>query len=160
MVSQQDRTAETKVGVVFDITLRTSHLKDVFSTLLREGRLRHWKMQGEPTHGCPPMGDLSSWGGDGIVAHVMGAPERIAELERAGCPLVLLGASGGMGRHPCVWPDFEAGGRMAVDHLVSLGLDRLAFVGHPSLHFSRLMEKGYAERAKDQRALFFGSDRL
>ena len=55
------------------------------------------------------------------------SPAVAARLEAAGRPVVLLDQE-----HPtlpCVWTDDVAGGRLAAEHLLALGHERIAFVG-------------------------------
>ena len=55
----------------------------------------------------------------------------LSELPRRGTPLVIVDRTESAGTHCTVAVDDELGGRLAVEHLVELGHERVAFVGGP-----------------------------
>jgi len=73
-------------------------------------------------------------------------------LSQADCPVVLVDT-----RHPalpCIVIDDRAGGRMATEHLLSLGHERIAFIGEPARNpfgftSSQLREEGYLAALAD-----------
>ncbi len=55
----------------------------------------------------------------------------LSELPRRGTPVVIVDRTRSSGTHCTVAVDDELGGRLAVEHLVELGHERVAFVGGP-----------------------------
>ena len=56
----------------------------------------------------------------------------LSELPRRGTPVVIVDRTGPAGTHCTVGVDDELGGRIAVEHLLESGHERVAFVGGPS----------------------------
>jgi DNA-binding LacI/PurR family transcriptional regulator len=68
---------------------------------------------------------------DGIISISLGIPkERIARIKKLNIPVVLVDNS--LSNLPCVYIDDVAGGKMATEHLLSLGHQRIGFVGDNS----------------------------
>jgi len=83
---------------------------------------------------------------DGII--VVGQGQRLAELRelaRAHRPIVVWGAHLGHDEYLVVGGDNRAGGRLATEHLLSLGRKRVAFLGDPTLPETRLRHEGYLD---------------
>jgi LacI family transcriptional regulator len=68
------------------------------------------------------------WTGDGIIAFRMTQKEATA-WKRAGMAVVNISSEGGAYGFPRVIPDNHQVGRVAADHLISLGLSNFAYVG-------------------------------
>jgi LacI family transcriptional regulator len=66
----------------------------------------------------------------------------VDNLLKRGLPLVFLDKEPAAGLH---WlaPDDAGGVRAATEYLISLGHERIAFLGGPDLHFTRLRHEGY-----------------
>lgn len=65
---------------------------------------------------------------DGIIAISLSIPkERLARMRKLAIPLVLVDKS--LPKLPCVFIDDVAGGKMATEHLLSLGHRRIGFIG-------------------------------
>ncbi|WP_199425086.1 EAL domain-containing protein [Actinotalea solisilvae] len=83
---------------------------------------------------------------DGLVVVTDAAPSaHLADLHRAGVPLVLLSHTLDGIAAPTVAPDNHAGVRAAVDHLVEHGHRRIAFAGHPAQPDLRERLDAYAD---------------
>ena len=57
---------------------------------------------------------------------------RLQELPRRGTPLVIVDRVGSTGSHCCVAVDDVLGGRLAAEHLLGLGHERISYVGGPA----------------------------
>ncbi|MEU7873465.1 LacI family DNA-binding transcriptional regulator [Dactylosporangium sp. NPDC049140] len=66
-----------------------------------------------------------------LVASFERLEDRLAEVRRRGTPNVLIGGRAVSDKQPSVSVDEVVGGRLAGEHLLSLGRRRLAFVGGP-----------------------------
>ncbi|KQR23831.1 LacI family transcriptional regulator [Agreia sp. Leaf335] len=66
-----------------------------------------------------------------VISAYADITERLARLKQRGIPAVLVDRSSPAGAFSSVSVDDLAGGRLAVEHLISLGRTRLAFVGGP-----------------------------
>ncbi|KJC64248.1 LacI family DNA-binding transcriptional regulator [Agreia bicolorata] len=66
-----------------------------------------------------------------VISAYADITERLIRLKQRGIPAVLVDRSSPDGEFSSVSVDDLAGGRLAVDHLISLGRRRLAFVGGP-----------------------------
>ncbi|WP_265521912.1 LacI family DNA-binding transcriptional regulator [Oerskovia flava] len=82
---------------------------------------------------------------DGIIVMDVEAQDaRLPSLARLRQPTVLIGLPRSPGTLSCVDLDFEAAGRLALDHLVGLGHRHVAFVGPPPEVMAR--HTSYADR--------------
>ncbi|UUN25485.1 LacI family DNA-binding transcriptional regulator [Streptomyces sp. FIT100] len=82
---------------------------------------------------------------DGLVMMDIGvADPRLDVVRRLSVPAVLIGLPANPAGLPCVDLDFEAAGRMCVDHLTGLGHRDIVFVGEPAAVYRH--RAGYAER--------------
>lgn len=82
---------------------------------------------------------------DGIVVmDVEAQDERLPSLARLRQPAVLIGLPADPGTLSCVDLDFEAAGRLALEHLAHLGHRRVAFLGPPPEVLAR--HTSYADR--------------
>src|SRR5262249_30235998 len=66
-----------------------------------------------------------------LVASFSPVEDRLAQVRRRGAPNVLIGRRAVSDAQPSVSVDEVVGGRLAGEHLLSLGRRRLAFVGGP-----------------------------
>ncbi|MDN4639981.1 LacI family DNA-binding transcriptional regulator [Agreia sp. PsM10] len=66
-----------------------------------------------------------------VISAYADISERLSRLKKRGIPAVLVDRSSSDGAFSSVSIDDLAGGRLAVEHLISLGRTRLAFVGGP-----------------------------
>jgi LacI family transcriptional regulator len=66
-----------------------------------------------------------------VISAYADVTERLVRLKKRGIPAVLVDRSSPDGAFSSVSVDDLAGGRLAVEHLISLGRTRLAFVGGP-----------------------------
>ena len=95
------------------------------------------------------LDNLQGWPGHGVFAAILNQAD-IQAAKRLGIP-VLNGAStmeetGGI---PRVRPDHYAMGRMAAEHLLERGLQRLAYYGLKGFWFSKERCRGFAECAEE-----------
>ena len=90
---------------------------------------------------------LRGWPGQGAIATLSNAAEARA-ARQLGIPVVCIG---GKLRHcglPRVMVDQVAVGRLAAEHLLQLGLRRLAYYGLHGPWYSQARQQGFLERAK------------
>jgi LacI family transcriptional regulator len=66
-----------------------------------------------------------------VISAYADVTERLVRLKQRGIPAVLVDRSSAEGAFSSVSVDDLAGGRLAMEHLISLGRTRLAFVGGP-----------------------------
>jgi LacI family transcriptional regulator len=100
------------------------------------GLLEYMRLHGfwELVTGNDAFGELEpirldhQWRGDGIIAFRMTQKEAAA-WKRAGMAVVNISSEGGAYGFPRVIPDNHQVGRVAADHLISLGLSNFAYVG-------------------------------
>ncbi len=91
---------------------------------------------------------LETWEGDGVIARVHS--EDVAEMvRRTGAPAVDVSGALADSGFPRVLPDERVVGRLAAEHLIDLGIRRLAFVGVPGRGYSDLRGAGFAEAAAE-----------
>ncbi|MBX2798932.1 MAG: LacI family DNA-binding transcriptional regulator [Myxococcales bacterium] len=88
---------------------------------------------------------LSTGRADGlIVIGQAGRHDRLNELAQAGSPIVVWGGQLGDQRYTTVGSDNVVGGRLAAEHLLSLGRRRLVFLGDPALPEVELRYTGFS----------------
>lgn len=108
---------------------------------------------------CPPalswageqpltLESLLGWPGDGIIAGLLNQADLDA-ARRLGKPLVNMAASLKDSGFPTVSPDHVQMGRLAAEHLLDRGLQRLAFYGLEGRWFSVQRRRGFAQRAAE-----------
>lgn len=122
-----------KIGIYLAPSLRSSHIREVYRTLLRYARLRGWEVESNRVAGCRPMGPLSQWRGDGLVVHSSGWKQPLEGLE---LPMVNLSSSSGSLGLPSVWVDDDAIVDLAHRHLEAKGVSGFAFFGHHRMSYS------------------------
>jgi LacI family transcriptional regulator len=88
---------------------------------------------------------------DGIILTGFKVEERGAPAASTGTvPLVYLYSYTSATNSPCVLPDDEGGARLATEHLIGLGRQRIAFInGPPSYEATHLRLAGYEEALED-----------
>jgi LacI family transcriptional regulator len=91
---------------------------------------------------------------DGIIMTGFKVEERGAPAAPTGAvPLVYLYSYTAATESPCILPDDEGGARLAAEHLIGLGRNRIAFInGPPSYEATHLRLTGY-QSALDERGL-------
>ena len=93
---------------------------------------RTWRFSGVTVEDLVTMPDAWYLEAAGYLGS-LGGPKGHERLARSGRAAVEL-LRGGIGEPlvPCVWSDDAATGRMAAEHLLQLGFERLAFLGPPT----------------------------
>ena len=88
---------------------------------------------------------------DGIILTGFKVEERGAPAAPTGTvPLVYLYSYSSATDSPCVLPDDEGGARLATEHLIGLGRQRIAFInGPPSYEATHLRLSGYRQALED-----------
>lgn len=66
-----------------------------------------------------------------VLMDVRRRDSRVAIAAQLGIPVVLIGVPEDRAELPCVDIDYEAAGRLAVEHLAETGHDRVKVLGHP-----------------------------
>ena len=90
---------------------------------------------------------LKGWVGQGAIAVINDAAEaRVAR--RLGFPVVCVNGNVRNPGLPRVMPDYYAGGRMAAEHLLDRGSQRLAYFGLKGPWYSAERKRGFMDRAK------------
>jgi LacI family transcriptional regulator len=89
---------------------------------------------------------LKGWAGDGAIA-VLTEPEEARLVSQLDFPVVCISGNLRDCETPRVMVDQYAVGRMAAEHLLNLGLRRLAYYGLQGLWYSRERQRGFADRA-------------
>ncbi len=85
---------------------------------------------------------IENWAGDGIVAYIDDLPtERL--LHRIGIPVVEVYGHGMNSTLPTVCGDDIAIGRVAAEHLMTLGVKHFAFCGYENVPWSKLRGDGF-----------------
>lgn len=102
----EDQAATLGLSVVMGNTAESSERENNYLDLFEEQRVRGVLIS--------PSGDVE---------------ERLLQLKKFGIPSVLVDRSSTMGRLSSVSVDDEAGGRIAVNHLIESGRSRIGFVG-------------------------------
>ncbi len=102
-----------------------------------------WRIQTlvDSTNEMAPMVIDENWNGDGLILFRHSADEAAA-FKRRGIPVVNLSTECREKGFPTVIPDNEEIGRMAAQHLLTLGLQHFSYWGDPSRTYSR--ERGEA----------------
>ena len=91
--------------------------------------------------------NLRGWPGNGIIAIISSAAEsRIARC--LGTPVVCIGGNLGQCGLPRVTVDQYAVGRLAAEHLLSLGLRHLAYYGLRGPWYSQERQRGFLDQAR------------
>ncbi|WP_308492374.1 LacI family DNA-binding transcriptional regulator [Microbacterium terrisoli] len=126
---------------------------------------------------------------EGIISADALTPQELRVTERGRTPLVFVNQFRAQPGHPTLSTDYVAGARLAVEHLITLGHRRIAFIGSasqldpreagwrqalvdaglpggPVLHSEWSVEDGYragqqlAERREEVTAVFAASDQI
>ncbi|RYG73663.1 DNA-binding transcriptional regulator [bacterium] len=103
----------------------------------------------------PPPHWLLDWEGDGIITRYL-TPDLAAALKHKKIPVVDLNDGYGLLGFSHIGSDMNAIGRMAANHLLEIGLRKIAFVGSSHVAWSRGRLEGVLEAIKG-RAEFCGS---
>jgi len=90
---------------------------------------------------------LRGWPGQGVIAS-LSSPSEARAARQLGIPVVAVGGKLRYCGLPRVMVDQSAVGRLAAEHLLELGLRRLAFYGLRGPWYSRAMQRGFVNRAK------------
>lgn len=95
----------------------------------------------------PPPGWLKGWRGHGIIARTRNR-NVAAQLRATRLPVVELHGAPQVAQ-PHVYPDEQAIGRMAAEHLLDRGLRRLAFFAADETWWIKLRREGFARALAD-----------
>ena len=90
---------------------------------------------------------LKGWPGQGAIAVINDAAEARA-ARRLGFPVVCVNGNIRNSGLPRVMPDYYAGGKMAAEHLLDRGSQRLAYVGLAGPWYSAERKRGFMDRAR------------
>ncbi len=90
---------------------------------------------------------LKGWVGQGAIAVINDAAEARA-ARRLGFPVVCVNGNVRNPGLPRVMPDYYAGGRMAAEHLLDRGSQRLAYFGLQGPWYSAERKRGFVDRAR------------
>ncbi len=90
---------------------------------------------------------LKGWVGQGAIAVINDAAEARA-ARRLGFPVVCVNGNVRNPGLPRVMSDYYAGGRMAAEHLLDRGPQRLAYFGLKGLWYSAERKRGFTDRAQ------------
>ncbi len=93
------------------------------------------------------LDELQGWPGDGVFAALLSEADMRA-ARRLGIPVVNGASTLPDTDIPRVRPDHYAMGRLAAEHLLERGLQRLAYYGLQGFWFSELRGRGFAECAE------------
>ena len=140
--------SEPVVGILVDYL---SHYgRNVILGVGRYLRMHHrWTLVGEPRRVVAPIGNLRTWRGDGVIAHVEDDQRRdkVLAMKKRGIAVVDVGGVIPGLPLPQVTPDDEAIGRMAADYFINRGFRRLAFSGLAGHAAADKRLKGFRDRA-------------
>lgn len=78
----------------------------------------------------------------------VGNHERIKSLYDSGFPIVLVDRSYSEPGIPCVCNDDAAGGRMATEHLLSIGCRHVVYIGQTLYRVGKMRHQGYLEATR------------
>jgi LacI family transcriptional regulator len=92
--------------------------------------------------------NLRGWPGDGVIATIIDRSEARA-ARRLGIPVVCVGGNLHDCGLPCVMVDQYAVGRLGAEHLLELGLRRLAFHGLRGPWYSQERQRGFVDCARE-----------
>lgn len=110
-----------------------------------------WSLRGEPRRVVPPIGNLATWRGDGVIAQVWDDDrrDRVLALRKRGIHVVDVG---GVIPHlplPQVTPDDVAIGALVADYFITRGFRRLGFSGPAGHAAADRRLDGFRARAAD-----------
>ena len=69
------------------MSLRSSHVRELYHSIVLYGRLRDWQLFSNKVIGVNPLDDLDRWDGDGLIAHTLGKPEPLQRIRKQGIQL-------------------------------------------------------------------------
>ncbi len=90
---------------------------------------------------------LKGWAGQGAIA-VINNLDEARNARRLGFPVVCVNGNVRNPGLPRVMPDYYAGGKMAAEHLLDRGPQRLAYCGLKGPWYSAECKRGFVDRAK------------
>ena len=90
---------------------------------------------------------LKGWGGQGAIAVIQDTAEA-GTARRLGFPVVCVNGNVRDPRLPRVISDYYAGGRMAAEHFLDRGSQRLAYFGLDGPWYSAERKRGFIDRAR------------
>jgi len=133
--------------VLLLISPEKAYGRDVLEGIIQHNELHErWQLRLGPRRATGLRAALQ--GVDGVIAEAR--HRRLLEtLSSFRSPVVIVTGEFRPGRLPMVVADNEASGRLAANHLHQLGLQHLAFVGHPDTWFSRVRELAFARRGRE-----------
>ena len=147
-----------KVGIYIEMSLRSSHVRELYQSIIHYGRLKGWQLFSNKVAGTQPLGPLDQWKGDGLIAHTLGQREPLEQLRQRQIPIINLSSSGGDLGLPSVWLDDAHCAQLAVEHWAGKGMQHYAFFGNDQLAYSRQRGKSYVQKLQhlSQTVHYFG----
>lgn len=126
-----------------------SHLARALDGLLRYARQHHldWSFLPAPEAQEFSVLHLKGWKLGGVVT-ILNTPAEARCAARLNVPVVNLSSALARSPVPRVCMDHVAAGRLAAEHLLSLGFTRFGFYGLESVAYSALRFKGFAETVR------------
>ena len=135
-----------KIGIW--LTLNTTFLWDVAEGIIHYAREHtDWRVFGRGLGITEPLDPRQKL--DGVVFNMARKELDLSRLHRK-APCVKVGTEPRSWNHPLVFQDHWAIGRMGAEHLIALGLPRLAFCGASGRSFSAFRAEGFQEAAGKQ----------
>lgn len=133
-----------KIGIW--LTLNTTFLWDVAEGVIRYAHEHtDWRVFGKGLGITEPLDPRQKL--DGVIFNMDRSKLDLARLHRK-APCVKVGTEPKPWDFPLVFQDHWTIGRMGAEHLVSLGLPRLAFCGAQGRSFSAFRAEGFVESAE------------
>lgn len=108
-----------------------------------------WEIVSSPEGAALPLGSLSAWDGDGVIA-MLETEEQIRAARSLSLPVVNLANSLRIEGIPTVSSNQIAIGRMAAEHLLGRNFQRFAFYGLKNVWYSTERYRGFRERVEEE----------
>ncbi len=152
MASKAPTTTRRHVALIYPLILPwiTSFVRGVMDYAEQHGG---WSVTTSP----PPiigagekplrLNDLRGWPGDGVIASILNQAD-IRAARRLGIPVLSMASTLCDTGLPRVRPDHYTMGRLAAEHLLERGLQRLAYYGLQGFWFSGERCRGFVECAE------------
>ena len=126
-----------------------SYIRDIYRGVLHYARREaNWAMRAFPSSGRVPTPNSPELPIDGMIAHI-GDRKAATAIRRLNVPCVNISARRNDLGFPCVWPDNEAIGRMAAEHLVGLGLRHFAYLGYGDAYFADVRGDAFSDVVRE-----------
>lgn len=106
----------------------------------------NWAILTNPETHFLSISSLRKWDGDGVIA-LINTEEDKEIISQLNCPTVNISGVFEHSPVPRVMVDYAQAGRIAADHLLDRGFQRLAFYGIRNVWYSNEYYRGFAENA-------------